>query len=210
MNAVRNITGVGVLDKAMSLVDLVEGRPMSATDLARETGMTLSTAHRLAMALAAHGLLRRDAEGLFHPGPRFTASALVRIATPVLEQLTADTGETTQLWVRRGDLRIAAASVESQAELRTVLPVGSQLPLADGGSAALVLTGDHGGREWVETVAERTAGIGSVSAPVHQHGEVVAAVCLPAPLPRVQPSPGALHGERVVAAARQIERALRG
>jgi DNA-binding IclR family transcriptional regulator len=61
----------------------------------------------------------------------------------------------------------------------------------------------------VESVSQRTPGIGSVSAPVRQHGEVVAAVCVPAPLSRV-PSPGAAHGERVVAAAQQIERALRG
>jgi DNA-binding IclR family transcriptional regulator len=174
--------------------------------------MTLSTAHRLAMALAAHGLLRRDPEGLFHLGQRFTTSSLVEVAMPVLDQVTAETGESAQLWVRRGDVRVVVASTESQLELRAVLPVGSQLPLSAGGSAALVLSGDVAGDGpgWVESVSQRTAGIGSVSAPVRQHGEVIAAVCLPAPLARVQPGPGAVHGERVVAAARQIERALRG
>ncbi len=128
----------------------------------------------------------------------------------MLEQVTADTGESAQLWVRRGDLCVVVASTESQPELCAVLPVGSQLPMSAGRSAALVLSGQEGSQGWVESVSQRTAGIGSVSAPVRQHGEVVAAVCLPAPLPRVQPSPGAVHGRRVVAAARQIERALLG
>jgi DNA-binding IclR family transcriptional regulator len=210
------ITGVGVLDKAVALIDLVERRPMTASDLAREVGMTLSTAHRLAMALTAHGLLRRDPGGVFHVGPRFTVSSLAEIARPVLQQLRAETGETAQLWVRRGDQRVVAASADSDQELRAVLLVGSALPLSAGGSAALVLSDDggpvHGGGppEWVESMSQRTPGLGSVSAPVRQHGEVVAAVCLPAPLARVQPSPGAVYGQSVVRAARAIEQALRG
>jgi DNA-binding IclR family transcriptional regulator len=213
MNVTGTITGVGVLDKGVALIDVVERQPMGVSELAREVGMTLSTAHRLVMALTAHGLLRRDEEGLFHLGQRFTTSALVDVALPVLAQLRAETGESAQLWVRRGDLRVVLASVDSEMELRTVLPVGSQLPLSAGGSAAIVLSGAFSGepgQDWAESVSQRTPGIGSVSAPVRQHGEVLAAVCLPAPLARIQPSPGVVHGARVVAAARQIERALRG
>jgi DNA-binding IclR family transcriptional regulator len=143
-------------------------------------------------------------------------SSLVEVARPVLEQITAETGESAQLWVRRGDVRVVVATVDSRQELRIALPTGTQLPLGAGGSAAAVLSGATDGSAgngetpgWVESVSQRTPGIGSVSAPVRQHGEVVAAVCIPAPLPRV-PSPGAAHGERVLAAAQQIERALRG
>ena len=216
MNVSGTITGVGVLDKGVALIDVVERQPMTVSDLAREVGMNLSTTHRLAAALTAHGLLRRDADGVLHLGQRFMTSSLVEVARPVLEEVTANTGESAQLWLRRGDMRVVVATVDSRQELRTALPVGTQLPLAAGGSAAAVLSGatdrSAGSSEtpgWVESVSQRTPGIGSVSAPVRQHGEVVAAVCVPAPLSRV-PSPGATHGERVVAAAQQIERALRG
>ena len=213
MNVTGTITGVGVLDKGMALIDVIERQPMTASDLAREVGWNLSTTHRLAAALTAHGLLRRDADGVLHLGQRFVTSSLVEVARPVLEEVTAETGESAQLWVRRGDVRVVVVTVDSRQELRTALPTGTQLPLAAGGSAAAVLTGATSGStgtpDWVESVSQRTSGIGSVSAPVRQHGEVVAAVCVPAPLSRV-PSPGAAHGERVVAAAQQIERALRG
>lgn len=214
MNVSWTITGVGVLDKGVALIDVVERQPMGVSDLAREVGMNLSTAHRLVMALTAHGLLRRDGDGLFHLGRRFTTSSLAEVGRPVLAQLRADTGESAQIWVRRGDLRVVVASVESEMELRTVLPVGAQLPLSEGGSAAIVLSDDFTGSEdpaldWAESVSQRTPGIGSVSAPVRQHGEILAAVCLPAPLARIQPGPGAVHGARVVAAARRIEAALR-
>ena len=203
-----------MLDKGVALLDVVERHPVTVTELAREVGMTVPTCHRLATAMITHGLLRRDAAGLLHLGHRFLASTLVEIARPVLADLTAQTGESTQLWVRRGDLRVVVVSVESQMELRASLPVGSQLPLTVGGSAAALLVAqnvaDIAPQGWVESVSQRTPGLGSVSAPVMSHGEVVAAVCLPAPVQRLQPSPGRVYGELVVAAARQIEAGLRG
>lgn len=202
-------TGVGVLDRSVAILDCVESTPMGATELARTLGLTVSTTHRLASALVAHGLLRRDSAGCFHLGPRFATSELAETARPVLAELCATAGESVQLWVRRADHRRCVVSFESAAELRASQPVGSLLPLPLG-SAARVLLGeeDPDGHGWIESVAERAPGVGSVSAPVRLHGDTVAAVCLSAPVQRLEPSPGRRFGAEVVAAAARIEAAL--
>ena len=70
-----------------------------------------------------------------------TAFNLRLLATPVLRKLTAETGESAQLYVRRGDSRLVIVSVESVKELRATVPVGALLPL-DRGAPGRVLAGD--------------------------------------------------------------------
>ena len=205
---VQNGTGVGVLDRVVAILDAVERRPMGSSELARHLGLSVPTAHRLAAGMVSHGLLRRDAEGRHHLGQRFAASRLADVATPVLEWLVRETGESAQLWVRRGDQRLCLVSAESESELRVFLPAGSALPQSEGGSAAAALTeGDPSGSEqrWFESVSQRTPGLGSVSAAVRAHGEIIAAVCVAAPLPRV-PAPGEAFGHLVLQAAERVEK----
>ena len=201
-------TGVGVLDKSMAIVDLCERQPASASDIAHELDLTVSTAHRLATALTAHGLLQRDASGLYRLGRRFLTSRVAEIAQPVLDRLTQDTRESSQLWVRRGDDRLCVASVITDAELRVVMNPGARLPLADGGSAALALQGEVRPEGWAETHSTRTPGLGSVSAPIVLRGEPVAAVTVVAPLLRMTKSPGVTFGKQVVLAAADIARRI--
>jgi DNA-binding IclR family transcriptional regulator len=59
----------------------------------------------------------------------------------------------------------------------------------------------------VQSVGERAAGIASVSAPVYDGGQVVAAVCLSGPIERLGTSPGATYAEQVMAAAKEIQHA---
>ena len=201
-------TGVGVLDKSMAIVDLCERQPASASDIARELDLTVSTAHRLAAALTAHGLLQRDASGLYRLGRRFVTSRVAELAQPVLDRLTEDTMESSQLWVVRGEDRLCVASVITEAELRVVMDPGARLPLADGGSAALALQGKVRSEGWAESMNTRTPGLGSVSAPVIVRGEPVAAVIVIAPLLRMTKSPGQTFGEHVLAAAADIAQRL--
>ena len=58
-------TGVGVLDKATAVLRAVEAAPLDLAGLQAATGLPRATAHRLATALEAHGLVRRDAQGRF-------------------------------------------------------------------------------------------------------------------------------------------------
>ena len=204
------VSGIGVLDKAVSVLDALEGGPLALTGLVAATGLPRATAHRLAVALEVHGLVGRDGEGRFGLGPRLTGLELPALARPALERLRDATGESVQLYVRRGDRRLCVASLESPHGLRTIVPIGASLPL-DVGSAGKVLRGavDEDGRGWAESVEERERGVASASAPVHgPGGDVVAAVSVSGPIERTTRAPGARYGPALVEAARTVERDL--
>ncbi|HVF15134.1 MAG TPA: IclR family transcriptional regulator [Acidimicrobiales bacterium] len=205
------VSGIGVLDKAVAILDAVEGGPLGLGELVSATGLPRATAHRLAVALEVHGLVDRDPDGRFGPGPRLTGSELPARARPALERLRDSTGESVQLYVRRGDRRLCVASLESPHGLRTIVPVGASLPL-DVGSAGKVLRGHPlEGRGWAESVEERERGVASASAPVlGRGGEVVAAVSVSGPIERTTRSPGGRYGPALVEAARAVERELAG
>jgi DNA-binding IclR family transcriptional regulator len=203
---VDTVSGIGVLDKAVSVLDAVEGGPLSLAGLVDATGLSRATAHRLAVALEVHGLLRRDAAGRFALGPRLTGGDLAGLARPALEALRDRTGESTQLYVRRGDRRLCVASLESPHGLRTIVPVGALLPL-DVGSAGKVLRGapDADAQGWAESVEERERGVASVSAPVRDAaGNVVAAVSVSGPIERTTRSPGPRYADAVTEAAAAV------
>jgi DNA-binding IclR family transcriptional regulator len=209
---VDSVSGVGVLDKAMAVLAAVEDAPRSLAELVDETGLSRATAHRLARALEVHGLVRRTPDGRFAVGPRLDAVALPELARPALEALSHATGESVQLFVRRGDRRLCIAALESPNELRTIVPVGAWLPL-DRGSAGKVLSGDEAAlrRGWAESVAEREPGVASVSAPiVDTEGRVRAAVSVSGPIQRTTRAPGRRYAKAVMRAAREIEDALAG
>src|SRR5438128_2587666 len=112
--------------------------------------MSRATAHRLAVALEQHGLVRRDDDGRFCLGVRLvalgraaaTAIPLADSAGPALEALRDETGESVQLYMREGETRVCIAALESPHGLRTIVPMGAALPL-DKGSAGQLLTPDE-------------------------------------------------------------------
>jgi DNA-binding IclR family transcriptional regulator len=215
----NSLSGVGVLDKAMAVLGALEPAPRSLGELVAATGLSRATAHRLAVALEAHGLVRRDDEGRFSLGLRLIGlghAAAEAIpgwldARPALDWLRAQTGESVQLFVRDGDERVCIESLEAPHELRTIVPVGARLPL-DRGSAGRVLRDAEASSAsrarrlgWVESVAERQAGVASVSAPVTgPSGRVVAAVSVSGPIDRTSRSPGRRYGAAVAQAAARI------
>jgi DNA-binding IclR family transcriptional regulator len=207
---VDSVSGVGVLDKAVGVLAALEDGPASLAELVGRTGLSRATAHRLAVALEAHGLVRRD-DGRFCLGLRLIglgheaaeSVAVWAAARPALAWLHEQTGESVQLYVRDGDARVCVESNESIHELRTIVPVGARLPMT-AGSAATVLAGSGG--PWVESVAEREEGVASVSAPVRgPDGSVLGAVSISGPIQRLSRRPGARYGPVVADAARTIE-----
>jgi DNA-binding IclR family transcriptional regulator len=63
-------------------------------------------------------------------------------------------------------------------------------------------------RGWAASAGEREAGVASVSAPVFgADGRVVAAVSVSGPIDRLTRTPGKLHANAVVAAARELSKA---
>lgn len=208
---------MGVLDKAVVILAELERGPASLGELTERTGLPRATAHRLAAALEAHGLVERDSGGRFRLGARLAEMgrsagagrhrSLAEVATPVLARLRDQTGESVQLYVRSGggETRVCVAALESPHGLRTIVAVGAVLPM-DRGSAAKVLAGQvrRGGEGWAESVEERERGVASVSAPVTVEGEVVAAVSVSGPVGRTSRQPGRRYGAAVAEAARAL------
>ena len=63
-------SGIGVLDKAVAILDAAAVDPLALAELVERTGLPRATAHRLAVALEVHRLLSRDDDGRFVLGPR--------------------------------------------------------------------------------------------------------------------------------------------
>jgi DNA-binding IclR family transcriptional regulator len=206
---VDSVSGIGVLDKAVVVLDALEAGALSLPELVDATGLPRATAHRLASALEVHGFVARAGDGRFQLGARLSQPALPTIARPALEQLREATGESVQLYVRRGAQRLCVEALESPHGLRTIVPVGALLPL-DAGSAGRILRENASAlkRGWAESVEERQKGVASVSAPVYEDGRLVAAVSVSGPVERTSRAPGRRYAKAVVEAARAIEAAL--
>lgn len=226
-------SGVGVLDKAVSILSTLEAGPHSLAELVAATGIARPTAHRLAVALEFHRLVARDLTGRFVLGPRsgeLGAAAgedrLLAAAAPALSALRDATGESAQLYRRQGDLRICVAVAERLSGLRDSVPVGAALTMQAGSAAQILLAWEdsekiHRGlinarftaaqlsadrrRGWAQSVGEREAGVASVSAPVRApNGKVIAAVSISGPIERLGRQPGRIHAAAVVATAARL------
>jgi DNA-binding IclR family transcriptional regulator len=233
-----NSSGVGVLDKAVLVLNTLEAGPASLAQLVQTTGLARPTAHRLAVALEHHRLVHRDTQGRFILGPRLAELAvaagedrLLAIAQPILTQLRDLTGESAQLYRRQGDIRVCVAAAERSSGLRDTVPVGSTLPMTAGSAAQILLAWEepdrlHRGlrgakfeattlsgvrrRGWAQSVGERESGVASVSAAIRgAGGRVIAAVSVSGPIERLTRSPGRQHAGPVVAAAEKISDGMR-
>ncbi|MFD0277585.1 IclR family transcriptional regulator [Kitasatospora sp. NPDC127111] len=231
-------SGVGVLDKATSILGTLEAGPTTLAGLVAATGLARPTAHRLAVALEHHRLVSRDLQGRFVLGPRLaelSAAAgedrLLAAAGSVLTHLRDVTGESAQLYRRQGEVRICVAAAERLSGLRDTVPVGVTLPMKAGSAAQILLAWEeperlHRGlqgarftatalsgvrrRGWAQSVGEREPGVVSVSAPVRgPSNRVVAAVSVSGPVERLSRHPGAHVSQVVVEAGHRLTEALR-
>jgi DNA-binding IclR family transcriptional regulator len=131
---------------------------------------------------------------------------------------------------RDGIHRICIAHAEPPSGLRDTVPVGSRLPMTAGSGAKvlaawcdpatqrLVLADasfservlvDVRRRGWAQSVAEREAGVASVSAPVRDAaGQVVAAVSVSGPVDRIGRRPGVRWAADLLAAADALQHRL--
>lgn len=227
-------SGVGVIDKAMTIMAALESGPADLTTLVAATGIPRPTLHRIAAALIHHRLLTKDERSRYVLGHRIGELAaamggddpLAVVAPDTLRWLAEMTGESTQVYRRQGDLRLCVATAERPVGFRDTIPIGSRFSMKAGSAAQVFLAWeDHDEmvsgldgavfsastlaqvrrQGWAQTVAEREDGLGSVSAPIRAaNGKVVAAVSMSGPVDRITRHPGKLHATSVVAAAHRI------
>jgi DNA-binding IclR family transcriptional regulator len=221
---------VGVLDKAMAILHAVAEEPATLAELVARTGLPRATAHRLAVALEGHRMIRRTPEGSWGPGPALTElnrgtpdpGALARRHLVALRDAT---GESAQFYVRDGASRVCVAAAERTSGLRDTVPVGARLPMTAGSAAHALLAFtpadevtrllpsasftartllDVRRRGWAHSVAEREPGVASLSAPVRDaSGTVLGAVSISGPVERLgrRPSPEVIGAVLDAAAA---------
>ncbi len=227
---------VAVLDKAVTILRAVADEPATLADLVARTGLPRATAHRLAVALEGHGLVRRTAAGAWEPGPTLAelgrgGTDLAEVASRHLTVLRDASGESAQFYVRDGAIRVCIAAAERASGLRDTVPVGARLPMTAGSAAHALLAFtpaeevnrllpgasftartllDVRRRGWAHSVAEREPGVASLSAPVRDPaGAVLGAVSVSGPVERLgrRPSPAVVGA--VLDAAAAIGRSVR-
>lgn len=222
-------SGIGVLDKAVTVLRAVADSPCGLAELCARTGLPRATAHRLAVGLEVHRLLQRNEDGRWRPGPALgelgngALDPLLDAAAAVLPRLRDLTGESVQLYRREALQRVCVATAEPPSGLRDTVPVGARLAMTAGSGAkvlaawadpatqrAVLVDAVFGERVlvevrrrgWAQSVAERESGVASVSAPVRDAaGGVVAAVSVSGPVERIGRRPGIRWAADLLAAA---------
>lgn len=224
------------MDKAVAVLHAVAEEPCGLAELCAKTELPRATAHRLAVGLEVHRLVRRDIDGRWRPGTALaelaggTTDPLLDAANSLLPKLRDATGESVQLYRRDGVARVCVATAEPPSGLRDTVPVGTRLPMA-AGSGAKVLTAwsdaptqravlseavygertllEVRRRGWAQSVAEREPGVASVSAPVRDSsGTVIAAVSVSGPIERIGRKPGGRWAADLLAAADALQERL--
>jgi IclR family transcriptional regulator, KDG regulon repressor len=128
-----------VVDRSVAILEaLASDTPeLGVTELARATGMSKGTVHRILASLEHHRLVEQDSESkryrlglrLFEFGSRATAQIdYVRLVEPYLQQLASQTGETTHLAILDDGTILYVAKVDGWHSLRMPSQIGKRLP----------------------------------------------------------------------------------
>lgn len=151
-------SGAQSVERALGVLRCVEGEDdgVGVTELAQRTGLTPSTAHRLARALTEAGVLSQDPRTeRYQLGPALVVLGRkaeqrlgYRQALPLLEELAEATGESINLGIRAGDEVRVVLDVASRQPLRFSQEAGSRVPMhvSAMGKCLLANSGDIDGQ----------------------------------------------------------------
>lgn len=208
-------------------------------EIVEETGLPKTTAVRLLATLEARGLVTHHGESSFVPGPALLrwvrlAQSVWEVspdAREVMRHLVAECGETVNIYVRQDLFRVSIAQEEGTATVRSVVEVGSPMPLSRGATARVLLSGapEHliddlvaaddsvdaaTLRRQVESTAEtgysvthgeRELGASAVAAPIrHRDGRLLAALSVSGPTSRFTAARVPGYVDAVTSAARSL------
>ncbi len=240
-------TGTQAVDRAALLIATVvrSDDPVAFAELADECGLPKSTTSRLLTALERTELVERTDEGGYVAGPLFWQYAarhdpweeLARLAMPILEAVSEETGETVNLGVARGERVAHVAQVDARYLLGTrdwtqlevpphtsslgkVLYAFGVLPLPSGKLEMLTDATVTDSRElltqlgvvrrqgYATTVNELEVGMTGIAVPVRgARGETIAALGISGPTTRLGDRLAA-HGKYLTEQADQLSALL--
>lgn len=191
----READGAASVDRALqALLAFREGDGgLTLGEISRRTGLYKSTLLRLLASLERQRFVIRLSDGRYSLGPTlFRLGALYErtldlraTVEPVLLQLTAETGESSSLYVRERDHRLCLIRINSKHNVREHFSAGTLLPV-DRGAAGRVLTryeagpgADRGAALLAVTIGERDPELAAVAAPIFdRNSQLVGAICV--------------------------------
>lgn len=138
-SAKRRVVSVGVLNKALRILDAVQGAAsgLSLDEVSKGTGINKSTAYRMLSHLEREAYLMREADGHYVIGTKIVQLAaqvnphrIIReAARPVLRELLEATRETVNLGVLNGGMVLYVEVLETSYEFRLVSKIGTERPV---------------------------------------------------------------------------------
>ncbi len=147
----RQVAGTQLLSRALTLLLCLRDHdePMTVSQIADALQLPSATVYRLIQTLELAGFVDRSSRPYVSLGLRFIdlgQAALQRIVgqvgpvvQPMLERLTADTGQTSLLVMPTGARATCVLSVESPRPIRLSYEPGRVLPLFAGASSKVLL-----------------------------------------------------------------------
>lgn len=135
------------VDKALDLLMSVARNPnVGVTELAHKTGISKSRAFRLLHTMEQRKIIKRTGETTYGLGDAMlvlsvtasTQTDLIRLATPMLEELCQRVNETVQLRIIDGTEALCIAKAEPSRDLRVHANVGRRRPLYAGSPKCLL------------------------------------------------------------------------
>lgn len=168
-------SSIQVIDRMMNLIDALaaHGEPITLKQLAHDTQLHPSTAHRILGALLAQGFVERTDNSSYRLGIRLlelgnlvkSRISVREVAMPAMLRLHAYTGESVNLGVRSGDEIVYVERTSSgRSAVRVVHIVGARAPLHTTATGKLFLAEDDS-RE-IRDYAERTGLPGATAASI--------------------------------------------
>lgn len=128
------------LERGLAAIELVAaaGSPLALAEIARRLGLHRSTAHHLLQTLVALGWLRQEEDSRGYAlsarpyqltGRKWSVAQVGEIAQPLLEKLTAETGEGSSVAAWVDGIVTIAAKREHDGPVRVVQDVGGTRPV---------------------------------------------------------------------------------
>ncbi|MEC9196188.1 MAG: IclR family transcriptional regulator [Pseudomonadota bacterium] len=143
--------GVQSVSRALGLLQKLARSDdgLRVSDLARSTGLAVSTTHRLLTTLEQHGFTQFETEtNLWHVGREaFTVGSAfgrrrnyIAPALPFLRRLRDATRETANLGILDDDQLITVSQVESREIMRAISPPGGRVPVFCSGMGKAIVS----------------------------------------------------------------------
>lgn len=143
------------LIRGLDIIEAVSAGAVELADIARMTGITYSTAHRIVSALAQRHYLRRDPILGYKLGRKllelgfhaYSEVELTRIARPILQDLADQTADTVHLATEEQGWVIYLDKLSSRRALEISSRIGGSKPLISTGVGKALLL-DAGEARW--------------------------------------------------------------